>query len=233
MTRNRAFTLIELLVVIAIIAILAALVMPLINSSIRLAERATCLSNCKQIFYAVATYVTSWDNFYPDLDYREEFRWPTPNHCWNPVFNESLHALGQKARYCPANDYTEWHIRKSLAWGEYSLGYNIYGGRSISYYGQQDGSKYLPGLRPSNATPDSILITDLVRTWDGKWIRDGIHINNHYDDRTFAPTGGHCVFADGNAKWTPADQLDWEKYYQEYPANPIDRGWTFCLGFRR
>ncbi len=232
MARRGAFTLIELLVVIAVIAILAALVMPLINSSIRQAERATCLSNTRQLFQAVMGYVSNWNNFYPDMDL-VEWRWPTPNHCWNPVLNEEIHALGQKVRFCPANEYTEWHPRKNLTWGVNSMGYCIYAGRGYSYYTQQEGSKYLPGQTPATAKADSVVITDLVRMWYGAWYRDGLHINNHIDDETFAPIGGHCCFADGNARWTPADQLDWDRYYQEYPSHAFDQGWTFCLGFRR
>ncbi len=235
MSRSRGFTLIELLVVIAVIAILAALVMPLINSSIRSAERATCLSNTRQLYQAVMGYVSNWNSFYPNLDinYQTDWRWPTPNHCWNPVFNESIDALGAKVKLCPANDYSEWHIRKGRTWGIYSMGYSIYSGRSIHYYKEQEGTKYIPGATPARSKADSVMITDLVRTWSGAWTRETLNINNHYDAKTFAPIGGHCCFADGNARWTPGDQLDWSRYYQEYPSNPVDSGWTFCLGFRR
>ena len=234
MRRTSGFTLIELLVVIAVIAILAALVMPLINSSLRAAQRTTCLSNTRQLYQAVIGYVSNWNNFYPNLDIEQAtFRWPTPNHCWNPVFNESVDALGAKVKLCPANEYTEWHIQMGRAWGIYSMAYCIYAGRSISYYSQQEGTKYLPGSSPARSRPDSIMITDLVRTWSGSWTREGINVCNHYDEETFAPIGGHCCFADGNARWTPADKLDWSRCYQEYPSNPVDSGWTFCLGFQR
>ena len=234
MSRARGFTLIELLVVISVIAVLAALVMPVIHSAILSAERTQCLSNVRNLYQAVMTYSTHWDAFYPTLDIDPvTFRWPTPNHCWNPVFNKSVDALGAKVKFCPANDYTEWHIQMGREWGIYSMAYCIYGGRSISYYGDQEGAKYLPGKRPGKAKPDSVMITDLVRTWSGSWTREGINVCNHHDEETFAPLGGHCGFADGQARWTPADELDWSRYYQEYPTNPMDSGWTFCLGFQR
>ena len=233
MRRSQGFTLVELLVVMAVIMILAALVFPATSQSTRLARRATCLSNVRQIHQTVMEYVPTWNGFYPQMDYLGEFRWPTPNHCWNPVINEELHRLGKHVRFCPMNQYTEWHVRMNRDWGVYSMGYCIYSGRAIHYYSEQPGSKYIPGITPGNTEPDAVMVTDLCRTWDGNWIRESLRINNHLGAEDYAPIGGHCAFADGQAKWTPADKLDWSRYYQEYPDFPIDRGWTFCLGFQR
>jgi len=64
--RGRAFTLVELLMVIAVIAILAALMLPVLSSAKSKAKRTTCLNNLKQINLAIHVYAGNNDDRLPD-----------------------------------------------------------------------------------------------------------------------------------------------------------------------
>jgi prepilin-type N-terminal cleavage/methylation domain-containing protein/prepilin-type processing-associated H-X9-DG protein len=64
MKRRAGFTLIELLVVIAIVAILAALLFPVLTRAREAARTVQCASNLKQIFHALKLYAKDWDDTY-------------------------------------------------------------------------------------------------------------------------------------------------------------------------
>jgi prepilin-type N-terminal cleavage/methylation domain-containing protein/prepilin-type processing-associated H-X9-DG protein len=62
---RRGFTLIELLIVIAIIAILAAMLMPVLSQAKKRAQGAQCLSNSRQMMFAMTLYGSENHDYFP------------------------------------------------------------------------------------------------------------------------------------------------------------------------
>jgi prepilin-type N-terminal cleavage/methylation domain-containing protein len=65
MKQKSGFTLVELLVVIAVIAIVAAILFPVLAQAREKARQITCLSNCKQWGSTFMMYVQDYDETYP------------------------------------------------------------------------------------------------------------------------------------------------------------------------
>ncbi len=62
---HHAFTLLELLVVIAVVAILAAILLPVLSGVKDKAARIQCLNNVKQIGYSVHLYTEDHEDYFP------------------------------------------------------------------------------------------------------------------------------------------------------------------------
>ncbi|MFN3369704.1 MAG: DUF1559 domain-containing protein [Thermus sp.] len=79
--RPLGFTLVELLVVIAILALLAALLLPVLAQAQEQGRKATCRSNLKQIGQAFQMYLSDYDDCFPNTGHPylwmgRRWRWP-------------------------------------------------------------------------------------------------------------------------------------------------------------
>lgn len=144
------FTLIELLVVIAIIAILAAILLPVLDSAKRRGQQAACINNFRQIGIAVNMYPTDFNGVYPNcltkpanteayyvwqprlLNYTENGRHvffcpaAQPNSVWDTNGNPTLtHIIGEYGKLdwytILTGDPASDGTRFSCGWNDWGL----------------------------------------------------------------------------------------------------------------
>ena len=114
--RLKHFTLIELLVVIAIIAILAAMLLPALNSAKQTAQKIGCLNQQKTVLLAEQHYISSYNEYLMPTVLRSTYT-------WNKIAAALLYAnpTGKQCNAlwaCPG---------EPLPLGNYSSGYFQYG----------------------------------------------------------------------------------------------------------
>ena len=109
---RRGFTLIELLVVVAIVAILAALIFPVLASVREAGRRTTCASNLAQIGKGYLLYIQDWEEYFPS----RQLGWPTDAKTWSAGtfdMRPYLPPLSDPLWFCPNDPITVSEIQFS------------------------------------------------------------------------------------------------------------------------
>ena len=195
--RSSAFTLIELLITVSVIAILAALVMPGVNSMIDSSRSATCASNLRHIGQALFSYANENDGTLPAADIQGQ--WPTGTymHRINPylenlptvTFQEQLRALYGGIFHCPGK-----------------RDYNLYGGptdRQRTCYAMNTFDlNNVPATGKKLVQIENRIRTILVAdTETGYWaLRNGHYMNKDFRAIRHKKQFDNILFCDGHVE---------------------------------
>ena len=215
------FTLIELLVVIAIIAILAAILLPALNSARERGRSASCINHLKQFGLAFVSYAEANDEFVPphsfaDSEYAAKWN-------WGYALANGGHLPASAVYFCPTVSCDRAASLVSAV-SDNIIGYpnaihcyvyTSYGYNTSIGVEARNGLKFVRMVNASN----KLMIGD---AWDGGtksphyWIIKGLNLNAGYaDDRHSG--AANLLWADGHvsAFKDPKKNLHGKDYYFE------------------
>jgi prepilin-type N-terminal cleavage/methylation domain-containing protein len=203
--KQRGFTLIELLVVIAIVGILAALLVPALNSAKASAKRVACLNNLKQLDVGVHLYAEDHQNMLPSVSPADDVTNSEPmelirgNLGLNNAPSPQDHLFS-----CPADTFY-YDMDKYASPGNHesrvSEGLHLQSNDGYTSYFFNSGNVNLlfPGINGQKLTSiktpvKTVLVLEYPATWPFSWHKPSgkAHFNNAPNMLSFVD--GHVAY---------------------------------------
>jgi len=222
-----AFTLIELLVVIAIIAILAAMLLPVLSSAQERGKRAQCVNNLKQIGIACTMYAQENNDTFPPATLDAGWGLNNPIEMNSNMLAQAASvgfntnsassangSLGPSIWTCPERPTLPAEQTPPV----WALGYQYYGGMTLWYpNGGATGVKAASPVKTTTSKAQWMLAADLVlyfdttsgtKAWgDPQAVPASGFVSLPAHHHGNMPAGGNEVFADSSVSWVRANQM--------------------------
>lgn len=216
---RQPFTLIELLVVISIIAILAALLLPVLSRARERARRIACMNNVRQVTMAALMYAENYDARVPYGSRNMGSQNFTPTYVRGDVYKMLTEEYGAEPPVwqCPSrpnlstqSDSVHGSMYGCVIGSPWPNSMDLPNIRTSYFYLANgfdyplSGSRFQPGVEEllpnvlTDASEKSPLFADLVYAWF--WTADPTYVANHnYGDMVAA--GQNQSYADGHVAW--------------------------------
>ncbi|MCG3149127.1 MAG: hypothetical protein PCFJNLEI_02586 [Verrucomicrobiae bacterium] len=226
-----AFTLIELLVVVAIIALLAALLLPSLQSARESSKRTVCLNNLRQIQLMCESYGSDFDGWYPppgntSLPCKDMSFVYVPHHSATgtfpnfPNYSTKKGSAYQTLYYCPSVR----NFRPSGPSSDDAIPYSYFGGAKTNvlpaniYFGWATNN-CRNGFLPTPRAGMSLNPATSALVMDNGWLNPpdeaptstpgfiyknslvDVPAANHVGRDGWSMQGVNIVFVDGHGEW--------------------------------